>query len=169
MSSALAKVLAEGVHERGAGIVFGMPGGGPNLDVVGAAGDAGLRFVLAHDEASACMMAGTFGLLTNRPALAIATRGPGAANAVNGAAQATLDRFPLLLVTDCVGTSDRACFGPLGVDGHHLALPAARIPHVADEIAGFGRPIGTGHEHELAAVSSASAISASTSGRCLPR
>ena len=28
--------------------MFGVPGGGPNLDVVGAAAAAGLRFILAH-------------------------------------------------------------------------------------------------------------------------
>ena len=119
----MAKVLAEGVHERGAGIVFGMPGGGPNLDVVGAAGDAGLRFVLAHDEASACMMAGTYGLLTDRPALAIATRGP---------ARPMLSTAPPRRRS----TGSRCCSSPI------VWEPA------------------TGP---------ASAISASTSGRCSPR
>ena len=36
MSDRLAKVLAEGVRDRGADVVFGFPGGGPNLEVVGA-------------------------------------------------------------------------------------------------------------------------------------
>src|SRR4029079_13857264 len=71
-------------------------------EVVGAVVDAGLRFVLTHGEATASMMAATYGVLTGKPGMAIATRGPGAACAVNGAAQATLDRFPLLVVTDCV-------------------------------------------------------------------
>jgi acetolactate synthase I/II/III large subunit len=102
MNNGLAKSLAEGVRDHGADVVFGFPGGGPNLEVVGAVGDAGLRFVLTHGETTACMMAATYGLLQGRPGMAIATRGPGAACAVNGAAQATLDRFPLLVVTDCV-------------------------------------------------------------------
>jgi acetolactate synthase-1/2/3 large subunit len=106
MNGGLATVLAEGVRVRGADTVFGLPGGGPNLEVVGAVETAGLRFVLAHGETAASIMAGTYGLLTGRPAMAIATRGPGAASAVNGAAQATLDRFPLLLVTDCVGEAE---------------------------------------------------------------
>ncbi|MEY2583613.1 MAG: acetolactate synthase large subunit, partial [Ilumatobacteraceae bacterium] len=84
MSDGLAKVLAEGVRERGADVVFGFPGGGPNLEVVGAVVDAGLRFVLTHGETTACMMAATYGVLTGRPGMAIATRGPGAACAVNG-------------------------------------------------------------------------------------
>ncbi|HEX9356347.1 MAG TPA: hypothetical protein VF933_21335 [Streptosporangiaceae bacterium] len=32
--------------------MFGVPGGGPNLDVVGAAAAAGLRFVLTHTNYS---------------------------------------------------------------------------------------------------------------------
>ena len=126
MSKALAKVLAEGVRDRGAEIVFGMPGGGPNLDMIGAAGEAGLRFVLAHGETAAAMMAATFGLLTGPPGLAIATRGPGAACATNGAAQATLDRFPLLLVTDCVPGTDRDRYAHQRFDQQQLFSPVTK-------------------------------------------
>ena len=35
------------------------------------------------------------------------TRGPGTASAVNGVAQALLDRQPMVLVADCVGASER--------------------------------------------------------------
>jgi acetolactate synthase-1/2/3 large subunit len=120
MSDGLATVLAEGVRDRGADIVFGFPGGGPNLEVVGAVIDAGLRFLLTHGETTACMMAATYGLLTGRPGLAIATRGPGAACSVNGAAQATLDRFPLLVVTDCVPSAHRDRFAHQRFDQQQL-------------------------------------------------
>ena len=127
MSDGLAKVLAEGVRERGADVVFGFPGGGPNLEVVGAAVEAGLRFVLTHGETTACMMAATYGLLTGRPGMAIATRGPGAACAVNGAAQATLDRFPLLVVTDCVPSDDRDLFGHQRFDQQQMFSPVTKF------------------------------------------
>jgi acetolactate synthase I/II/III large subunit len=127
MSNGLAKVLAEGVRRHGADVVFGMPGGGPNLEVVGAAVDEGLRFVLAHGETAASMMAATYGLLTGRPGLAIATRGPGAACAMNGAAQATLDRFPLLLVTDCVPSADRDLFGHQRFDQQRMFTPVTKF------------------------------------------
>lgn len=126
MSDGLAKVLAEGVRDHGADVVFGFPGGGPNLEVVGAAAEAGLRFVLAHGETTACMMAAAYGLLTGRPALAIATRGPGAACAMNGAAQATLDRFPLLVVTDCVSSADRDQFGHQRIDQQQMFAPVTK-------------------------------------------
>ncbi|MEP7201022.1 MAG: thiamine pyrophosphate-binding protein [Ilumatobacteraceae bacterium] len=126
MSERLANVLAEGVRDGGADIVFGFPGGGPNLEVVGAVNDAGLRFVLAHGETPACIMAATYGTLVGRPGLAIATRGPGAACAVNGAAQATLDRFPLLLVTDCVPTANRDRFAHQRFDQQQLFAPVTK-------------------------------------------
>ena len=52
--------------------------------------------IRAHShETPACIMAAHLRVLVGRtPDMAIATRGPVAACAVNGAAQATLDRFP---------------------------------------------------------------------------
>lgn len=82
--------------------MFGLPGGGPNLDVVGAALAEGMRFVLAHGETAAAIMASTYGRLTDQPTPVVVTRGPGAASAANGAAQATLDRYPLVVIADTV-------------------------------------------------------------------
>ena len=121
-----ADALAAALVRAGADTVFGMPGGGPNLDVIGAVERAGLRFVLAHGETAACIMAGTYGLLTGRPAMALATRGPGAASAVNGVVQATLDRFPLLLVTDCVPGADRQHVGHQRIDQRALMAPITK-------------------------------------------
>src|SRR4029079_6785490 len=126
MSDGLAQILADGGRARGADTVSGFPGGGPNLEVVGAAVGAGLKFVLTHGETTACMMAGTYGLLTGRPGLAITTRGPGAACAVNGAAQATLDRFPCLVVTDCVPSARRDEFGHQRFDQQQLFTPVTK-------------------------------------------
>src|SRR3954470_16546857 len=157
MSEGLAQILANGVRTRGADIVFGFPGGGPNLEVVGAAVDAGLRFVLTHGETTACMMAATYGLLTGRPGLAIATRGPGAACAANGVAQATLDRFPLLVVTDCVPSARRDEFGHQRFDQQQLFAPVtkwsgrlAQSPRAAELVRdaldlAAARPIGAVH------------------------
>lgn len=126
MSAPLADALADGVRRFGADTAFGLPGGGPNLEVVGALERAGLRFVLAHDETNAAVMAGTYGLLVGRTALALATRGPGAANGVNGVAQATLDRFPLLFVTDCVAGADRARVAHQRLDQRALLAPVTK-------------------------------------------
>jgi acetolactate synthase I/II/III large subunit len=102
MARELARALAEGLAAAGSRRLFGVPGGGPNLDVIGAAEDLGLDFVLTHGETAACVMAATFGRVTGTPGVAVVTRGPGLASAANGLAQATLDRFPLVLVSDAV-------------------------------------------------------------------
>ena len=103
----MAADLATGLRQQGARLVFGVPGGGANLDVVGAAEAAGLRFVLTHTETAAAIMAGVTSELRGRPSAVVVTRGPGAASVVNGAAQALLDRQPILVLTDCVAADDR--------------------------------------------------------------
>jgi acetolactate synthase-1/2/3 large subunit len=82
--------------------MFGVPGGGPNLDVVGAAAAAGLRFVLARGETAATIMAATCADLTGVPGAVVVTRGPGLASAVNGIAHAALDRLPVVVIADTV-------------------------------------------------------------------
>ncbi|MEK7837554.1 MAG: thiamine pyrophosphate-binding protein, partial [candidate division NC10 bacterium] len=64
---------------RGAGVprLFGVPGGGSNLDLLEAARAQGLPFVLCHQESAACIMAAVTGELTGSPGAALATLGPG--------------------------------------------------------------------------------------------
>ncbi len=103
---AIAEALVAACREAGTTHVFGVPGGGSNLDVVGAAQAQGLEFVLVHSETAGAIMAGVMGELSGAPGMCLATRGPGATSAVNGAAQALLDRQPMVMVTDCVPEAD---------------------------------------------------------------
>jgi acetolactate synthase I/II/III large subunit len=103
----------------GMSLVFGVPGGGSNLDVVGAVQACGMRFVLAHTENAAAIMAGVVGELTGSPGACVVTRGPGVASAANGVAQALLDRQPMILVSDCVAAED------------YLRIPHQRLDQVA--------------------------------------
>jgi acetolactate synthase-1/2/3 large subunit len=68
----LAARLANCLAAAGSTALFGLPGGEPNLDVVGAAADRGMRFVLAHGETAAAIMAAAHGLLTGRPTAVVA-------------------------------------------------------------------------------------------------
>jgi acetolactate synthase I/II/III large subunit len=106
--------------------MFGVPGGGPNLDVVGAAAAEGIRFHLAHGETAAAIMASTHALLTSTPTVALATRGPGATSITNGVAQATLDRYPLIAVTDTVPTRDRDRVSHQRIDQRALFVPITK-------------------------------------------
>ena len=69
--------IAAALAEAGTDVCFGVPGGGVNLDLVGACGRHGIRFVLTHTETAAVIAAGVWGELTGRPGLALCTRGPG--------------------------------------------------------------------------------------------
>ncbi|MDQ3358313.1 MAG: thiamine pyrophosphate-binding protein [Actinomycetota bacterium] len=102
MASEQVRSLVQGLHAAGVQKIFGMPGGGPNLDLIGRAEELGIDFVLAHGENAACIMASSYGRLTRTPGVAVVTRGPGLTSSGNGLAQATLDRFPLLLISDVV-------------------------------------------------------------------
>lgn len=122
----VAEAIAAALAEGGGKHLFGVPGGGPNLDLIGASQAAGIRFVLTHGETSGAIMAGVAGELTGVPAGCLATRGPGAASMANGVAQAWLDRSPVLAVTDAVAAADRARIGHQRIDQQALMRASAK-------------------------------------------
>lgn len=77
-----AAAIVTALAGAGTQLMVGLPGGGPNLDVVRAAAAAGIRFVLARTETAAVIMAATYADLTGRPGAAVVTRGPGLASAI---------------------------------------------------------------------------------------
>jgi len=119
-----ATAIVTALADAGTRVVFGLPGGGPNLDVVGAAAAAGLRFVLARTETAAVIMAATYADLTGRPGAVVVTRGPGLASSVNGIAHAALDRLPVVVIADTVPLAD-----------------AGRISHQRLDQAALGRAV----------------------------
>ena len=72
-----ASAIVAALAGAGTRLLFGVPGGGPNLDVVGAAAAAGLRFVLARGETAATIMAATYADLTGTPGRGGRHPGPG--------------------------------------------------------------------------------------------
>ena len=119
-----AEAIVRALAEAGTRLMFGVPGGGPNLDVVGAAAAAGLRFILAHGETAAMIMAATYADLTGTPGTVVVTRGPGLASAVNGIAHAALDRLPVVVIADTVAAAD-----------------ASRVTHQRIDQAALGRSV----------------------------
>lgn len=95
-----ADVLADVFAQLGVSRIFGVPGGGSSLDLIEAAARAGIPFTLARHEGAAAMMATASAEVTGRPGAVLVTKGPGLANAANGIANASLERAPVLLVTD---------------------------------------------------------------------
>jgi acetolactate synthase-1/2/3 large subunit len=101
-----ATAIVAALAGAGTRVMFGVPGGGPKLDVVGAAAEAGLRFVLTHTETAAAIMAAATADLTGAPGAVLVTRGPGLASTVNGIAHAALDRLPLVVIADTVRAAE---------------------------------------------------------------
>lgn len=95
-----ADVLADALAQLGVSRLFGVPGGGSSLDLIEAAARVGIPFTLARHEGAAAMMATACAEVTGRPGAVLVTKGPGLANAANGIANASLERAPVLLVTD---------------------------------------------------------------------
>lgn len=80
--------------------LFGVPGGGSSLQLIEAAEEAGIPFVLAKTETGAAIMAAVTGELSGAPGALLTGVGPGAASAVNGIAYAHLERAPVILFCD---------------------------------------------------------------------
>src|SRR5262249_7427897 len=97
----VAEVIARVCRRHGVKRVFGVPGGGSSLDLIAAFREGGIEYILTRTETAAVIMGaattaeanGTFGV-------AMTTQGPGVASAVNGMAQASLDRSPVILISD---------------------------------------------------------------------
>jgi acetolactate synthase-1/2/3 large subunit len=96
----VADLLVDGLVRAGVPRIFGVPGGGSNLEVLEAARARGLPFVLCHQEWAACIMAAVTGELTGRPGAVLSTLGPGVTASATGLAHARLDRSPLIYISD---------------------------------------------------------------------
>jgi len=96
----VAQVIVEGLVRAGVARLFGVPGGGSNLEILDAARSAGLPFVLCHQEWAAVIMAAATGELTGVPGAALSTLGPGVTASATGLAHALLDRAPLIYLSD---------------------------------------------------------------------
>ena len=121
-----ATAIVSALARAGTRVMFGVPGGGPNLDVVGAAAEAGLRFVLTHTETAAAIMGATSADLTGAPGAVLVTRGPGLASTVNGIAHAALDRLPVVIIADTVRAAEAGRISHQRLDQGALGRPVAK-------------------------------------------
>ena len=84
---------AEGVQQ-----IFAVPGE-ENLDLVESLRTSSIKLILTRHEQGAGFMAATYGRLTGKPGVCMATLGPGATNLTTPAAYAHLGGFPLIMIT----------------------------------------------------------------------
>ncbi len=86
------------LENEGVEYIFGVPGE-ENLDLLDSLSRSKIRFILTRHEQTAGFMAATYGRLTGKTGVCLATLGPGATNLVTAAAYAQLGAMPMLMIT----------------------------------------------------------------------
>ncbi len=91
-------LLVEALEAEGVEYVFAVPGE-ENLDVLESLRTSKIELVLTRHEQGAAFMAATYGRLTGKAGVCMATLGPGATNFATPAAYAHLGGMPLVMIT----------------------------------------------------------------------
>ncbi len=99
-----ADLLVECLEAEGCEFVFSVPGE-ETMDILESLSrSTAVRHITTRHEQGAAFMADVHGRLTGRPAVALATLGPGATNLMTGIADAYLDRAPMVAITGQTGS-----------------------------------------------------------------
>lgn len=99
-----AEILVKALHEEGADLIFGYPGG-VLLGIYDKLFDADLLHVLPRHEQGGIHAAEGFARATGKVGVCFGTSGPGATNLVTGIANAYMDSIPLVVFTGQVSTN----------------------------------------------------------------
>jgi thiamine pyrophosphate-dependent acetolactate synthase large subunit-like protein len=101
-----ATALIETCTRRGVTRIFGLPGV-HNLPIWQAAGEAGIDIVGVRHEQTAVYAADGYARVSGKPALAVVTTGPGAANTLGATGEAMASGVPLVVVATEIPSSLR--------------------------------------------------------------
>ena len=91
-------LLVRALENEGVERIFGVPGE-ENLDVVESLRNSSIQLIITRHEQGAAFMAATYGRLTGKPGVCIATLGPGALNFTTSSAYALLGAMPMIMLT----------------------------------------------------------------------
>ena len=91
-------LMVRALENEGVEYVFGVPGE-ENLDFLESLRQSSIRLILTRHEQAAGFMAATYGRLTGKAGVCLATLGPGATNFVTAAAYAQLGAMPMMMIT----------------------------------------------------------------------
>jgi pyruvate dehydrogenase (quinone) len=144
MSTTVADRLLERLREWGVEQVFGYPGDGINGTLAAfSRADDQPRFIQARHEEMAAFEAVGFAKFGSKPAVCMATSGPGAIHLLNGLYDAKLDHVPVVAI---VGQTNRTAIGgnyqqevdlislfkDVASDYVHMVTVPEQIPNVID-------------------------------------
>ena len=93
-----AEIIIKSLEKHGIEIVTGIPGGAA-LPLYNALYASPIRHILARHEQGAGFIAQGMARSTGKPAVCIATSGPGATNLITAIADAKLDSIPIIAIT----------------------------------------------------------------------
>jgi len=121
-------LFVKALEAEGVQYIFGVPGE-ENLDLLESLRTSSIQVILTRHEQAAGFMAATYGRLTGRAGVCLATLGPGATNLVTAAAYAQLGAMPLLMVTGQkpIKSSKQGRFQI--VDVVHMMQPLTKFTH----------------------------------------
>ena len=91
-------LLVRALEAEGVEHIFAVPGE-ENLDFLESLRTSSIKLILTRHEQGAGFMAATYGRLTGKAGVCMATLGPGATNFATPAAYAHLGAFPLMMIT----------------------------------------------------------------------
>jgi len=91
-------LFIKALENEGVEYIFGIPGE-ENLDMLDSMRGSKIRLILTRHEQGAGFMAATYGRLTGKPGVCLATLGPGATNFTTPAAYAQLGAMPMMMIT----------------------------------------------------------------------
>jgi len=91
-------LFVNALEHEGVEFIFGVPGE-ENLDLLESLRPSTIKLILTRHEQPAGFMAATYGRLTGKAGVCLATLGPGATNLVTAAAYAQLGAMPMLMIT----------------------------------------------------------------------
>lgn len=146
------EAFVQALKDEGVEVIFGYPGGAvlPIYDILYS---ADIKHVLVRHEQGAAFMAEGYARATGKPAVCLATSGPGATNLVTGIADAYMDSIPVVfftgnVATDAIGSD---AFQEADITGitlpitkhNYLVKDARELPRIIKEafhIATTGRP-----------------------------
>lgn len=93
------QLVVETLRGLGVAVVFGVPGGQTLAIMDAIIDEPSIRFVTARHEGAAACMADAVGRITRKPAVCLATTGPGATNLLTGVGGAFRDSSPVIVIT----------------------------------------------------------------------
>lgn len=151
MTITAAQAMVRCLEFEGVSTVFGLPGAAicPFYD---ALSKTDIRHILVRHEQNAGHAASGYARMTGKPAVCVATSGPGALNLITAVATAYMDSIPLVVITGQVSREllGRDVFQEADITGScepfvkhsYLIKNAAELPRIMKEafhIAGTGR------------------------------